>query len=142
MSRHGGIRTPGVTADRPQTTSGPIGPKRRAPFKVVRAVEAEPVCSDLEGGCDTETSGARRQRYRCPNQYPEQLMIRIIREPVRIAAHGSPPKQIEEYVGRPSTSSSQASLAPMLTPTGRSEPGQTPDLDEMPPDLRGVLVVQ
>lgn len=69
-------------------------------------------------------------------------MIRIIREPVRIAAHGSPPKQIEEYVGRLRTSTSQASLARMLSPGGWSEPGQTPEFDELTVVLRGVLVVE
>lgn len=69
-------------------------------------------------------------------------MIRVIREPVRIAAHGAPPKQIEEYVGRLSTATTSASLARMLSPSGWSEPGQTPEFEELTLVLRGVLVVE
>jgi quercetin dioxygenase-like cupin family protein len=69
-------------------------------------------------------------------------MIRVIGEPVRIAAHGSPPKQIEEFVGRLSTSTDRASLARMRSPGGWKEPGQTPEFDELTLVLRGVLVVE
>jgi quercetin dioxygenase-like cupin family protein len=69
-------------------------------------------------------------------------MIRIIREPVRIAAHGSPPKQIEEYVGRLSSATQRASVARMNSPAGWGEPGQTPEFDELTLVLRGVVVVE
>lgn len=69
-------------------------------------------------------------------------MIRVIGEPVRIAAHGSPPKQIEEFVGRLSSGTQSASLARMNSPGGWTEPGQTPEFDELTLVLRGVLVVE
>lgn len=69
-------------------------------------------------------------------------MIRIIHEPVRIAAHGSPPKQIEEFVGRRSSGTCSASLARMNSPAGWGEPGQTPEFDELTLVLRGVVLVE
>lgn len=69
-------------------------------------------------------------------------MIRIIREPVKIAAHGSPPKQIEEFVGRLSSATASASLARMKSPAGWAEPGQTPEFDELTLVLRGVVLVE
>ena len=69
-------------------------------------------------------------------------MIRIIHEPVRIAAHGAPPKQIEEFVGRLSSGTRSASLARMNSPAGWGEPGQTPEFDELTLVLRGVVLVE
>ena len=69
-------------------------------------------------------------------------MIRIISEPVRIAAHGSPPKQIEEFVGRLSSGTSSASLARMNSPAGWAEPGQTPEFDELTLVVHGAVGVE
>jgi hypothetical protein len=54
-------------------------------------------------------------------------MARIIANPKRIEAHGTPPKTIEEYVGRVNTATDVISIARMVSPPGWSEPGQTPE---------------
>ncbi len=69
-------------------------------------------------------------------------MAQIIESPKRIEAHGSPPKTIEEYVGRANTGTERVSVARMISPGGWSEPGQTPAFSEMTLVLRGVLVVE
>jgi hypothetical protein len=56
--------------------------------------------------------------------------VRRIDEPVRIEAAGVPPKLISEFVGRVATATDSVSIAVMESPTGWSEPGQTPDFDE------------
>lgn len=52
-------------------------------------------------------------------------MIKIISEPIRIQAVGTPPKTIEEYIGRVASSTAEVSIARMISPAGWSEPGQT-----------------
>ena len=69
-------------------------------------------------------------------------MARIIEAPTRIEAHGTPPKTIEEYVGRANTGATNVSVARMISPPGWSEPGQTPEFAEYTLVLRGVLVVE
>lgn len=69
-------------------------------------------------------------------------MIRILREPKRLQAHGTPPKQLEEFVGRLNSGTSALSVARMHSPAGWSEPGQTPEFAEFTVVLRGVLVVE
>jgi quercetin dioxygenase-like cupin family protein len=69
-------------------------------------------------------------------------MIRIIEQPVHIAAHGSPPKHIEEFVGRLASGHDEISIARMVSPPGWSEPGQTPRFTEYTVVLRGRLRVQ
>ena len=69
-------------------------------------------------------------------------MARIITSPVRIQAAGTPPKIIEEYVGRVASNTLSASVARMISPTGWSEPGQTPKFEEYTVVLRGELVVE
>lgn len=65
-----------------------------------------------------------------------------IPRPTRIQAAGSPPKTIEEYVGRVNTDTEALSIARMLSPAGWSEPGQRPDFDEFTVVLRGELHVE
>jgi mannose-6-phosphate isomerase-like protein (cupin superfamily) len=69
-------------------------------------------------------------------------VARIITAPRRIAAHGRPPKVIEEFFGRVSSATSTVSVARMVSPEGWSEPGQTPDFDEYTVVLRGTLCVE
>lgn len=69
-------------------------------------------------------------------------MPRLVDEPMRIQAHGSPPKTIEEYVGRGTTQTSQLSVARMVSPPGWSESGQTPDFDEYTVVLKGFVRVE
>lgn len=51
-------------------------------------------------------------------------------------------KQIAEYVGRVSTSTSAASVARMRAPAGWAEPAQTPEFDEVTLVLSGVVQVE
>jgi len=69
-------------------------------------------------------------------------MARHIERPTRITAHGDPPKTIEEFVGRVNSGTAAVSVARMQSPSGWSEPGQTPEFDEFTVVLRGVLRVQ
>ena len=68
-------------------------------------------------------------------------MPHFIRSPKVIPAAGTPPKRIEEYVGRVNTGTNELSLARMTSPKGWTEPGQTPEFSEFTLVLRGVLRV-
>lgn len=65
-----------------------------------------------------------------------------ITTPSRVAAAGTPPKLIEEFVGRVNSGSSEVSIAHMTSPGGWAEPGQTPAFDEYTLVLRGLLRVE
>jgi mannose-6-phosphate isomerase-like protein (cupin superfamily) len=69
-------------------------------------------------------------------------MAQLVPAPKRIEAHGTPPKVIEEYIGRVNTGTSAVSVARMVSPAGWSEAGQIPEFDEYTIVLRGVLQVQ
>jgi quercetin dioxygenase-like cupin family protein len=69
-------------------------------------------------------------------------MPQVIKAPTRIQAHGLPPKTVEEFVGRASSKTESVSIARMTSPSGWSEPGQTPDFDEFTVVLRGNLQVE
>ncbi len=69
-------------------------------------------------------------------------MPRLIAEPTRVAAAGTRPKIIEEYVGRLATGTPALSVARMKSPSGWVEPGQTPEFDEVTLVLRGMLCVE
>jgi hypothetical protein len=49
--------------------------------------------------------------------------MRYIQKPTVIQAAGSPPKQIEEFIGRANSQTSEISIAKMTSPAGWSEPG-------------------
>lgn len=66
----------------------------------------------------------------------------LIESPARLVAAGTPPKAIEEFVGRLNSGHEQLSVARMLSPQGWSEPGQTPDFLEISLVLRGTLRVE
>ena len=68
-------------------------------------------------------------------------MPRHIDSPLVIPAAGTPPKIIEEYVGRVRSGEAAVSIARMKSPSGWSEPGQTPEFDEYTVVLRGMLRV-
>jgi ethanolamine utilization protein EutQ len=72
----------------------------------------------------------------------ELEMPTLIASPSRVEAVGTPPKLIDEYVGRVNTRTAQVSIAHMRSPTGWSEPGQTPQFDEYTIVLRGMLRVE
>ena len=66
----------------------------------------------------------------------------LIGKPARVAAAGTKPKLIDEYVGRVNTETQGLSVAHMRSPGGWIEPGQTPDFDEYTVVLKGVLRVE
>jgi mannose-6-phosphate isomerase-like protein (cupin superfamily) len=51
-------------------------------------------------------------------------------------------KKIEEYIGRVNTKESAVSIAHMHSPSGWSEPGQSPEFDEYTVVLKGALRVE
>jgi ethanolamine utilization protein EutQ len=69
-------------------------------------------------------------------------MPRLITHPVIVQAAGNKPKVIEEFVGRPSTSTAEVSVARMTSPGGWEEPGQRPDFREITVVLEGTLRVE
>ena len=69
-------------------------------------------------------------------------MPTLIAHPTRIAAPGTRPKLIDEYIGRVNSKTSSASVAHMRSPQGWIEPGQTPEFDEFTIVLKGVLRVE
>jgi hypothetical protein len=64
----------------------------------------------------------------------------VISEPSRIPVPGG--KVIDEYAGRVATRGGAVSVARMSAPGGWSEPGQTPEFDEVPLVLSGSVVVE
>jgi ethanolamine utilization protein EutQ (cupin superfamily) len=70
------------------------------------------------------------------------VTARRIEAPTRIAAAGTPPKRIEEFVGRVNSATEGVSVAKMTSPSGWREPGQTPEFDEYTVVLRGALHVE
>jgi mannose-6-phosphate isomerase-like protein (cupin superfamily) len=71
-----------------------------------------------------------------------ERMPTLISKPSRIAAAGTKPKLIDEYVGRVTTKTDAASVAHMRSPGGWEEPGQRPEFDEFTVVLRGTLRVE
>jgi len=69
-------------------------------------------------------------------------MARRIDAPTVVAAAGTPPKRIEEFVGRVNSGTAQVSVARMKSPPGWAEPGQTPQFDEYTVVLAGALRVE
>ena len=68
--------------------------------------------------------------------------MKRIKEPTRIQAAGQPPKEIEEFIGQASSGTEPVSIARMKSPSGWSEPGQTPEFDEYTVVLKGCLHVK
>lgn len=69
-------------------------------------------------------------------------MPRLIAAPSRVPAAGTPPKQIDEYVGHANTGTGALSIAHMRSPSGWMEPYQRPTFDEYTIVLRGTLRVE
>ncbi len=68
--------------------------------------------------------------------------MKHILKPTVIQAVGTPPKQIEEFIGQVNSQTSEISIARMTSPAGWSEPGQTPKFNEYTVVLRGTLKVK
>jgi mannose-6-phosphate isomerase-like protein (cupin superfamily) len=66
----------------------------------------------------------------------------LIEAPARVAAAGTKPKLIDEYIGRVNSQTKGLSVAHMRSPGGWIEPGQTPDFDEYTVVLKGILRVE
>ncbi len=64
-----------------------------------------------------------------------------IKQPTIIKAAGNKPKTIEEFVGRVNSKTAAVSIARMKSPSGWTEPGQTPEFDEYSVVLHGMLRV-
>lgn len=67
-------------------------------------------------------------------------MARLILAPSVIQAAGEPPKKISEFVGHVTTGTAAVSVAIMESPSGWSEPGQSPDFDEYTIVLDGEII--
>ncbi len=67
-------------------------------------------------------------------------MATLIPSPTVIPVPGG--KQIREYVGRVNTKTEALSVAHMVSPSGWSEPGQTPEFAEYTVVLRGTMRVE
>jgi ethanolamine utilization protein EutQ (cupin superfamily) len=66
-------------------------------------------------------------------------MPTLIEKPTQVAAAGTKPKLIEEFVGHVNSKTAGVSVARMRSPAGWSEPGQTPEFDEYSIVLSGTL---
>ncbi len=69
-------------------------------------------------------------------------MPTLISGPTVVEAAGTPPKLIEEFIGRVNSSHGNVSVAHMVSPSGWQEPGQTPEFEEFTVVLRGELLVE
>jgi len=72
----------------------------------------------------------------------EERMPDLIEAPTVIPAAGTPPKRIEEYVGRVNSRHESVSVARMVSPEGWAEPGQRPEFEEITVVLHGTLHVE
>ncbi|HZR25625.1 MAG TPA: cupin domain-containing protein [Vicinamibacterales bacterium] len=68
-------------------------------------------------------------------------MPKLIAAPTVIAAAGTKPKRIEEFIGRVNSHDNRVSVARMTSPTGWEEPGQRPEFEEITIVLRGMVRV-
>jgi mannose-6-phosphate isomerase-like protein (cupin superfamily) len=66
-------------------------------------------------------------------------MATLVEKPAIIQAAGTPPKRIEEFVGRVNSNTDVISIARMRSPGGWKEPGQTAAFDEYSVVLKGTL---
>jgi quercetin dioxygenase-like cupin family protein len=69
-------------------------------------------------------------------------MPTLISAPSVVAAAGTKPKRIEEFVGRVNSGTGELSVARMQSPPGWREPGQRPEFDEYTLVLAGRLRVE
>jgi mannose-6-phosphate isomerase-like protein (cupin superfamily) len=66
----------------------------------------------------------------------------LVGHPTQIAAAGTRPKIIREYIGRVNSGTEPVSVAHMTSPEGWVEPGQAPEFDEYTVVLQGMLRVK
>ena len=68
-------------------------------------------------------------------------MATLVQKPTIINAVGTPPKEIQEFIGRVNTGTKEVSIARMLSPSGWTEPGQAPEFNEYTVVLNGAMHV-
>ncbi len=66
----------------------------------------------------------------------------LVSSPTRVAAAGTKPKLIDEYIGRVNSGTECVSVAHMRSPGGWVEPGQTPEFEEYTVVMKGMLRVE
>ncbi len=69
-------------------------------------------------------------------------MPTLIDAPTTVPGAGTPPKTIDEYVGRVNSATDSVSVAHMKSPAGWDEPRQTPRFEEITIVLHGMLRVE
>ena len=69
-------------------------------------------------------------------------MAKVIHSPTIIAAEGTRPKRIEEFIGNVNSGTDKVSVARMKSSSGWEEPGQTPQFDEYTLVLAGQVRVE
>jgi len=69
-------------------------------------------------------------------------MPKIIQNPTQVVAAGTGNKIIQEFFGNIASLDSNISIARMISPSGWSEPGQTPEFDEYTIVLKGAMHVE
>ena len=69
-------------------------------------------------------------------------MPRLIERPTTVAAAGTRPKRILEFVGHARTGDAHVSVARMSSPPGWREPGQRPEFEEITVVLDGMVRVE
>ena len=79
----------------------------------------------------------RRDRSRRLRAMPTHIAA-----PSTIECVGTKPKRIEEYIGRVNSRTAAVSVARMKSPSGWTEPGQTPEFEEYTLVLSGMLRVE
>ena len=67
-------------------------------------------------------------------------MPTLLAQPTRIPVPGN--KLIDEYIGHVNSGTAELSIAHMRSPSGWSEPGQTPEFDEFTIVLRGMMRIE
>ena len=69
------------------------------------------------------------------------MATRLVEKPTVIEAAGNLPKEIQEFIGRVNSGTTELSIAKMISPAGWKEPGQTPRFNEYSVVLKGSLHV-
>ena len=69
-------------------------------------------------------------------------MPTLISQPIQVKAAGNKPKIIQEFIGRVNSKTTAVSVARMQSPSGWTEPAQTPEFDEYTVVLKGTLLVR
>lgn len=98
---------------------------------------------DLRNGATTGQNDESSAEGALTLQDDQRLdMVRHIQQATVIPAAGTPPKRIEEFIGRVNSDDERLSIARMTSPPGWVEPGQRPEFAEYTVVLSGALRVE